>query len=153
MQLIDFLSVSTIYVQLHAPSKKRALEIMSQLAAAKLNNTQRTSEILDALLQRERLGSTVIGHGVAIPHCRLAGLERPIIVIITLAKGIDFQDHAHQPVELLIGLIIPHTSDDLYLSLLANIAEQCSHLSFIEQIKAAENEKTLYNIMANLTHV
>lgn len=153
MQLIDFLSVSTIHVQLHAPSKKRALEIMSQLAAAKLNNTQRTSEILDALLQRERLGSTVIGNGVAIPHCRLPGLEHPIIVMITLARGIDFQDHAHQPVDLLIGLIIPNTSDDLYLSLLANIAEQCSHLPFIKQIKAAESEKTLYNIMANLAHV
>lgn len=151
MQLIEFLPLHNIKVKVPAQSKKRALEIASELAATHLDNIKLTLPILEGLLGRERLGSTGIGHGVAIPHCRFEDIQEPLIVLITLEKGIDYHGLDNQPVDIIVALLVPVESTELHLQLLAWIAEKFSKHNVLERIRAAHDAQIVYNIMANLT--
>lgn len=151
MQLTDFLPLQNVHVNINVQSKKRALEKVSEVAAASLNNVKLTLPILEGLINRERLGSTGLGHGVAIPHCRFAGISDPLIILLSLENGIDFQGLDKQPVDIILALLVPLESNDLHLQLLAWIAEQFSKPQVLERIRSAQNEQTLYNIMANLS--
>ncbi|MFN7097973.1 MAG: PTS sugar transporter subunit IIA [Gammaproteobacteria bacterium] len=151
MQLIDFLPLAAIRVHVVAQSKKRALEIASEVAASNLNNSKLTLPILEALINRERLGSTGIGHGVGIPHCRLDGLKEPLMVLMTLEKGIDYQGIDNQRVDIILTILVPAESTDLHLQLLATIAEQFSKPHILERIRHAKTVQILYDTIANLT--
>lgn len=151
MLLIDFLPLHNIKVKVNAQSKKRALEMVSEIAAIHLENPKLTLPILEGLLNRERLGSTGIGHGIAIPHCRLEGLKDPVLILITLEKGIDYHGLDNQPVDIILALLVPTESTDLHLELLAWIAEQFSKVDILKHIRSAKNEQILYNIMANMS--
>src|SRR3990167_9011349 len=107
MQLIDFLPLENVRIKVDAKSKKRALETISEIASSYLDNPKLTFPILEAILSRERLGSTGVGHGVGIPHCRLDEIKEPLAVLITLEHGIDYQGIDNQSVDTLIALLIP----------------------------------------------
>ncbi len=102
-------------------SKKKALEALSALlkrSAAELNETQ----IFDALVARERLGSTGVGHGIAIPHGRIANLEQTAGAMLVLVNGVDFDAPDGQPVNILFGLLVPEACNDAHLQILAGLA-------------------------------
>ncbi len=152
MQLIDYLSPDSIRVQLKASSKKRVLEIVSETAAQQLANPALVAPILDGLLTREKLGSTGIGHGVAIPHCRLADITEPLVVLLQLQKGIDYNNLDQQPVDIIIALLVPEKAIDEHLQLLACIAEQCSDEATLRQFRETKDAATLLQIMATFQH-
>lgn len=152
MDLIDFLPPENVRANVFAQSKKRALEIVSGIASAYLGNSKLTFPILEAMLNRERLGSTSIGHGVGIPHCRLNDINEPLAILITLNKGIDYQGIDNQSVDIILALLTPRESNELHIGLLARIAEQFSRPSVLKGIRGAESDQILYDIIANLPH-
>lgn len=152
MQLIDFLPLDNIHLHVDAPSKKRALEKVSHIAANSLKNPALMLPILENLLARERLGSTGIGHGIAIPHCRIEGLTHPLAVLLLLEKGIDYNSIDYQPVDIVLGLLIPTESNEIHLNLLAWIAEHFSQESVLQQMHNAASNIELYQLIAQLSH-
>jgi PTS system nitrogen regulatory IIA component len=152
MQLIDFLSPENIRIQLKAASKKRALEIASEIAARELGNPTLTTSIMESLQAREKLGSTGIGHGVGIPHCRLPNLKQPMIILLQLEAGIDYNGVDNEPVDIILTLLVPAESIDAHLTLLATIAENFSQASNLDSIRQARDVQSLYKFIANLKH-
>lgn len=122
MQLSDVLTPDRIHLDCTVSSKKTLLERMAAILATQSESADER-EIFESLCQRERLGSTGLGDGVAIPHGRNSQQKEIIGAIIRLKKPIDFDSPDHQPVDLFFALAIPNDCSDAHLKLLANIAE------------------------------
>ena len=109
MRLLDCLQQDLVINNLSAQSKKKAFEIISEKIAEELpQNTQKS--IFEALINRERLGVTGLGHGIAIPHCRLDNLSEPIALLAKLEKPIDYDTPDNVPVDIIVALFIPEAS-------------------------------------------
>lgn len=120
MALSDLLSADSILGSLSATNRKQALQILSEAAAAKLDLDSRI--IFDAVMERERLGSTGVGDGVAIPHARLEGLENVFGLFVRLKNPIDFDAIDGRPVDLIFLLLAPEESSAEHLKALARIS-------------------------------
>lgn len=121
MKLSEILSPDCIQLDSDATSKKRVLESVSQLLAD-TDEGLSPREVFDCLIAREKLGSTGLGQGVAIPHGRLAGLDKTIGVFLRLPKGVDFDAPDNEPVDLVFALLVPKESTEEHLQVLASIA-------------------------------
>jgi len=146
MQLTDLLVPERISCDNQASSKKRVLELLSEMIAEG-QETLDKSEVFDSLLSRERLGSTGLGHGVAIPHGRLKESDKTIGAFIKLQDGIDYDAMDHQPVDLLFALLVPEQSTDEHLQLLAKLAEMFSDAEVVNQLRRAHSTAALLNIV------
>ncbi len=126
-------------------SKKRAVQTLAELLAPSIEvmlddqdsegQEQSDMDIFDALITRERLGSTALGHGVALPHSRLANINEPIAAMITLSEGVDYEAQDGQPVDLLIGLLVPERCNDEHLKILAALARRFSDHYFRDELR------------------
>lgn len=143
MNLEQLITPERVVCRNDVQSKKKALEILSQcLAAASTDLDSRA--VFDSLLGRERLGSTGLGQGVALPHGRLAKIPHAIGAVLKLDRGIDFDAMDQQPVDLLFGLIVPEHFTDEHLKILAYLAEMFSNQGFCQQLRAPEDDRLLY---------
>jgi len=125
-------------------NKKQLLEKIS-LIVHEVNHDIRYQEILNVLQQRERLGSTAIGHGVAIPHGRVSTLEHPLCVLISLEKAIEFDPSELIAVDIVFGLLVPENADEEHLKILATLAEQLKSKSYRERLRGAKTSSELYH--------
>jgi len=121
MKLSEILSPDCIRLDVDATSKKRVLELASQFLAGTDESLSRRG-VFDCLIAREKLGSTGLGHGVAIPHGRFAGLDKTIGVFLRTQKGVDFDAPDKEPVDLVFALLVPEESTEEHLQVLASIA-------------------------------
>lgn len=121
MKLSEILSPDCIQLEADVTSKKRALESASQMLAD-IDDTLSPRQVFDCLIAREKLGSTGLGHGVAIPHGRLPGLNKTIGVFLKLPRGVDFDAPDNEPVDLIFALLVPEESTEEHLQVLATIA-------------------------------
>jgi PTS system nitrogen regulatory IIA component len=142
MQVAELLNLDRISCNTQSASKKRVLEQLSQLLAAN-QETLKQSQIFDSLLSRERLGSTGLGHGVAIPHGRLKESKATLAAFIKLQEGIDFDASDNQPVDLLFALLVPEEATDEHLQLLAQLARMFSDKELVQQLRAAPDARSL----------
>ncbi|MCC4270387.1 MULTISPECIES: PTS IIA-like nitrogen regulatory protein PtsN [Marinobacter] len=134
-----------------ASSKKRVLEFIAERIHFQdeiLSDTQ----IFNNLVSRERLGSTGIGEGIAIPHCRLEGLDRVIGVLMTLEEPVDFDAIDNQPVDLVFALIVPKEATSEHLELLSQLAERFNDSTFCARLRQCEDAANLYQRMAESHH-
>ncbi|NBW78055.1 MAG: PTS sugar transporter subunit IIA [Betaproteobacteria bacterium] len=123
-RLASILPVSQVLVRVDATSKKRAFEEIG-LLFENLHGLNR-SLVTDSLFARERLGSTGLGHGVAIPHGRIKGLKAPMAAVVQLAQPIVFDAPDQVPVKLMIFLLVPEVATQKHLETLSEIAEMLS---------------------------
>jgi PTS system nitrogen regulatory IIA component len=121
MKLSEILAPGCIRLDSDATSKKRVLESASQLLAD-TDEGLSPREVFDCLIAREKLGSTGLGQGVAIPHGRIAGLDKTIGVFLRLPRGVDFDAPDNEPVDLVFALLVPEESTEEHLQVLASIA-------------------------------
>jgi len=144
MKINELINPDRIAYDAHAGSKKRVLELISGLLTA--NNPDMTEdEIFESLIERERLGSTGLGHGVAIPHARLKGREEAIGAFLKLDTGVDFDAIDQQPVDLVFALLVPEHYTDEHLHILASLAEIFSDEPFCEKLRnSKDNNQALY---------
>lgn len=124
-------------------SKKRVLENISKLMGESIDSLD-AEEIFAGLIGRERLGSTGLGEGVAIPHCRLDNCSETFGSLIKLPEPIDFDAIDRQPVDLLFVLLVPAEATEAHLKTLASAAELFSQPAFRDQLRKAKNAKELY---------
>ena len=124
--------------------KKRALEYLSELLSHEQTALE-SEELFSAFLERERLGSTAIGHGVAIPHIRSDKINKPLAALLHLSESIDFGNN-DEPVDLVLGLIVPTEDPEQHLGVLAEIARQFSVADFRQQLRQASDNQSLHSI-------
>ena len=145
-RLAAILPSAQALVQVDATSKKRAFEEAGLLFEG-LHGLSRAL-ITDSLFARERLGSTGLGHGVAIPHGRIKGLKAPMAAVFQLARAIGFDAPDEQPVQLLIFLLVPEAATQQHLEILSEIAELLSDSGLRESLKSANDALVLHELIA-----
>ena len=146
-RLASILPVAQVLVHVDATSKKRAFE-EAGLLFENLHGLSR-SLVTDSLFSRERLGSTGLGHGVAIPHGRIKGLKAPMAAIFQLAQSIGFDAPDEQAVSLLIFLLVPEAATQKHLEILSEIAEMLSDAGLREKLAASANSADLHGLIVN----
>ena len=147
MEVQELLSPSAVVRSLRTTSKKHALQELAKVAARFVGVPERT--IFDVLLERERLGTTGVGHGIAIPHVRLAGVARVMAVFARLEKPIPFDSVDDEPVDLIFMLLAPHDAGADHLKALALVSRLMRDAELCAKLRGTDNADALY---ALLTH-
>ena len=145
-KLSAILPVEQVMVNVDATSKKRAFEEVGLLFES-LHGLNRAL-ITDSLFARERLGSTGLGHGVAIPHGRIKGLKQPMAAVFQLGQPIGVDAPDEQPVRLMIFLLVPEAATQKHLEILSEIAELLSDTQLREQLKGSADAGLLHTRIA-----
>ena len=129
-------------------SKKRLFETIAKIICAD-QLTLPYDDVLDHLITREKLGSTGLGQGIAIPHCRVGNCVQPLGTLITLREPIDYDAPDGVPVDLLFVLLVPEEADQQHLDILATIASLFNQADFCARLRAARDDEALYNIASS----
>ena len=148
MPLLDFLDPRAVLPALRVNGKKQALQELASHAARIMGIPD--TAIYEALLQRERLGSTGIGEGIAIPHGKLPGLNRIFGLVARLEKPVDFEALDAQPVDVLFLLLAPEGAGADHLKALARVARVLREPGLIERVRTTRDANALYAIMTEL---
>ena len=146
ISLSDLLTEQRVACASHTTSKKRALELLSGLLVMDVEGLGQ-NEVFDSLFERERLGGTGLGQGVALPHGRLEGLDRAVCAFLRLNQGIDYDAPDRQPVDLICGLLVPKASTSEHLEILATLAEMFSDRAFCDRLRAAADRRELFRLL------
>lgn len=146
-RLASILSAAQVLVQVDVSSKKRAFE-EAGLLFENLHGLSRAL-VTDSLFSRERLGSTGLGHGVAIPHGRIKGLKSPMAAVFLLARPIGFEAPDELPVGLMIFLLVPEAATQKHLEILSEIAEMLSDADLRGKLSDSTDATALYQLIAN----
>lgn len=146
MDLQDILSPERVAVGVAATSKKKILEELSRLLATG-GNALVAGDILTSLAGREKLGTTGLGHGVAIPHGRVNRVEASVGAFVRLRHAVDYESHDGQPVDLVFGLVVPQNATGEHLAHLAAIAERFSDETFCEQVRTAPDAAAVHALL------
>lgn len=148
MLVTDLLSTDRIYLDVVARSKKKLLEYLSDVLA-RGEGDSRVRSIFDSLCARERLGSTALGDGVAIPHGRVAEGDTVECAFVRLKRPLEMDAPDGQPVDLLFALSIPDNYTDEHLKLLAQIAEFFSDAGLRAELREADNPARIQQLLAD----
>ncbi len=143
MQIESLISTSRTLCGVEGGSKKRALELLANAIAQDIPAID-ADELFRRLIGRERLGSTGIGHGVAIPHCRVENCTGTVGALITLAEPIDFDAIDSQPVDILFAMLVPEDAHDEHLQTLATLAGALNNPEYRQRLRKAESDQALY---------
>ena len=145
MEIPELSTPECIVAKLKATSKKQALQELSKKMAELTGRTER--EIFDVLLERERLGTTGVGMGIAIPHGKLPGLDRLYALFAKLEKPIDFESIDEQPVDLIFLLLAPETAGADHLKALARVSRLLRNKGTCEKLRGTEGADALYALL------
>ena len=143
IDIATILTADRVLCQLDISSKKKTLETMSELLA-KSAPTETSQPIFEALLKRERLGSTGLGMGIALPHGRIDSLHTPLAAVATLQSDIDFDSLDGKPVNIVFALAMPENCNDQHLQILAQLAEIFSDPAFCNALRNAKSSDEIY---------
>ena len=146
-RLASILPAANVMVDAEATSKKRAFEQAGALSENQHSIARAT--VSDNLFARERLGSTGLGHGVAIPHGRIKGLKNPLAAVLRLQQPIAFDAPDDEPVSLLIFLLVPEAATQRHLDILSEIAEMLSDRSLRDRLKTEPSAAALHKLIAD----
>jgi PTS system nitrogen regulatory IIA component len=146
MKLSDILSLDCILCHVPSNSKKRLLEQICQLAIKKAIDIEE-DELLDSLLDREKMGSTGIGNGIAIPHGRIPNSNKAIAILITTEHAIDFDAIDSRNVDVFISLFVPEDSCQEHLDTLQSIAKLFSDKKIIKTVRKCTDKQALYELI------
>ncbi len=135
MSISALLSPQRIFLDTEITSKKKLLELIASTVAEQTETPQ--SCLFNSLLERERLGSTGLGHGFAVPHARLANLDNTMGCFLRLKQAVNFESPDNQPVDLVFAIIIPEEATDEHLMILSSLASVFSQSEVCDAIRQA----------------
>ena len=148
MNLVSkLLPFANVIVDLDVSSKKRVFEQVGLLYEN--NHHIARSQVFDSLFAREKLGSTGLGQGVAIPHGRVKGLKESLGALVRMKQAIPFDAPDGQPVALIFVLLVPDRATDLHLQILSELAQMFSDKPFRERLLAAAGARELHQLITN----
>ena len=147
MDLNKFFSEESIIIGCQSKSKKNLLELISKIAS----NVSGTSEdiVFEKLYEREKLGTTAFGNGIAIPHARIDSLSEAKIIILKLETAIDFNSSDGEKVDLIVSLLVPNNENEMHIKILSKIAEMLDDKVFREKIRNCSNELEIKSIISS----
>lgn len=151
MNLSDILAPEAVKVVSATSSKKRLLQDLGDLAEGAYGLS--ASRVVEALLERESLGPTGVGHGVALPHARLEGVTDVVGVFILLEKPVDFDAVDRQPVDIAFGLFAPEDAGVEHLKALALVSRTLRESTVCAKLRANADSSTLYAILTEDTSI
>jgi len=146
MQIVDLLSPEGVVAALKVQGKKQLLQELSARAAALVRIPER--RIYETLTERERLGTTGVGQGIAIPHGRLANLEKIVGLFVRLETPIEYDAVDKQPVDLIFMLLAPEGAGADHLKALARVSRLLRNQAACEKLRAAKSAEALYAILS-----
>ncbi|MCK5876474.1 MAG: PTS sugar transporter subunit IIA [Candidatus Marithrix sp.] len=152
MQISNILTPERMLCHVEFTSKKRVFEYFSKILAQEENIKLSSHEIFDSLLVRERLGSTAIGFGVAIPHARVAKCDITLAAFLQLETGIDFGATDKQPVDLLFALMVPENSTEEHLEILAQLAGMFQQQEFRNKLRDTKDCQGKFKLLTQWNH-
>ncbi|MDA7423868.1 PTS sugar transporter subunit IIA [Thalassococcus lentus] len=151
MKFSDLLKPEAVKVLGAVSSKKRLMHDIADLAEAAHGLS--AAPLVEALMERESLGPTGVGHGVALPHARIAGLEEVLGVFIQIEKPIDFEAVDRQPVDLIFALFAPENAGVEHLKALALVSRTLRNTGLCTKLRANADAGTLYTIITETEDV
>jgi PTS system nitrogen regulatory IIA component len=151
MEISDWLERSAVVHRSRADGKRQALAVVAEAAARALK--LKASEVFDALMERESQGSTGVGRGVALPHARLAGLERMRAVVVRLERPVPFDAMDEQPVDILFALFAPVGAHNEHLRALARVSRLLRQGEVREQLRQARSPDAVYAVLTREAEV
>ena len=147
MKISDIMSIDSILLSVKAKNKRQLLEEVAHFAAEKINIDERT--IFDAIWERENLGSTGLGNGVALPHGRLAELNKVFVFFAKLTSAIDFDAIDNKPIDIVFMLLSPESSGADHLTALAKISRVLKDNTLTEKLRKAASAEEIYALLDN----
>jgi len=148
MRLADFLKEDSVLGDLEARDKGALLDEVMEIISSKVEGVG-SDALLRAVLERERLGTTGIGHGVAIPHGKVEGLGRIRVFFARSRHGVEFESMDRMPVYLFFFILVPESSAAAHLKILASIARLLKNKELRARLMNAANGRELYRIIIN----
>jgi PTS system nitrogen regulatory IIA component len=145
-RISQLLLANSVLIDVEATSKKRVFERAGLLFEERRGIAR--AKVFDTLFARERLGSTGLGEGIAIPHGRIKGIEEAVAAVVRLAEPIAFDAPDGKPVSLLIFLLVPEQATQEHLELLSEVAEMVSDVGLREALLSSQTAQALYNTLA-----
>jgi len=145
MTISALLSPQRIFLDTEISSKKKLLELIANIVADQTRLSE--SSIYNNLLNRERLGSTGLGHGFAVPHARLENLDKTIGCLFRLKEPVNFEAPDNQPVDLVFTIIIPQEATEEHLMILSSLARIFSQTDVCEAIRGATSRDEIAQII------
>ena len=145
MEIVDLLKRDAVFAGVKAGSKKQAVQELAHRAAEIANMPER--RVFDILLERERLGTTGVGRGIAIPHGKLAGLDQLYGIFARLEEPVDFEAVDQQPVDLLFLLLAPEEAGADHLKALARISRLFRDSALCEKLRRTDDPDTMFRLL------
>ena len=144
VRVSDVLNKDFIIPELEATEKREALDEMVSYLSSKVDGLNR-EQLLELLLEREKLGSTGIGHGVAIPHAKVKGIDSVLVAFGRSKKGLDFSSMDNKPVHLFFLILAPEKSTVTHLKVLSGISRLLKDKAFRENLQKAGDREEIYS--------
>ena len=144
-EITNFLTEDSIIMDCDSKSQKNTLEVISN-KMAELTSTNK-DEIFQKLYEREKLGTTAFGNGIAIPHARIEGIQNAKIIILKLTKAIDFNSIDGNKVDIVMSLFVPNDNNKMHVELLSSIASLLDNQVFREKIRTANTASDVMMII------
>ena len=145
MDLNNFFSEESIVMDCQSKSKKNVLELISEIASS-ISATDK-DVVFEKLYEREKLGTTAFGNGIAIPHARIDGLSEAKIIILKLETEIDFNSSDGKKVDLIVSLLAPNNENEMHIKILSKIAEMLDDKVFREKIRNCSNKVEIKSVI------
>lgn len=149
MDLTQFLHPACSQCKVAVGSKKKALEVASEILSSQYPELD-AGQVFDALVARERLGSTALGEGVALPHCRTSLCSEPVAAVLQLQQPVDFEATDRQPVDIVFALVVPEEANDLHLQILSAMATAFNQPAYRARARAAGSDHELFEAITDL---
>ena len=146
MNINDMLSSDAMLINFDGTSKKQVLDELSKLAEKKLEINPRA--LLESLIKREKLGSTAVGNGIAIPHANVSNIEKPYVFVSTLTNGLDFNSTDDQPVDIVFLLIAPNNNGSENLQALALISRLLRNNELTTKLRGCKNTESALAVIS-----
>ena len=147
MEIRDILRPDCTFCAVQGTSKKRILELISQIANQHLMDIDQAT-ILASLMCREKMGSTGIGNGIALPHGRLKDLDKVVAVLVTCVPAIAYDAIDNAPVDVFFAILVPEDQTEKHLQTLSIIASKLNDKETLKKMRSANNDQELFKVIS-----
>ena len=147
MNVADLINQDSILINIESKSKKNILETISDNLAN--GDLGQKDAIFDKLYEREKLGTTAFGEGIAIPHARIPNIKSPKILFMKLSEGIDFDALYNKKVDLIFSLIVPDTKDASHIEILSKVASLVDSKTLVQKIRDLSDKQKILDLLKN----
>ena len=143
MKLVDFIKIESIFVDVDVDSKKNLFKYISNVFYK--NNSNESENIVEKLNERERLGSTGVGNGIAIPHSKISLIDKTKVLFLKLKSAVDFSAPDKKYVDLVFVILAPKNCQSEHLLVLSSISSFVKNKNFVDKLRKLKNSKEIYN--------